>query len=95
MPPCQQKVAFDLVKYRLNRMAEGLDDATLRGIKVTDKRWSREDLIALCNVFANEWHKAQNDLFQTLDEGFKSEMNAFEKDMIDYVLVLIVDTNFK
>ncbi len=47
---------IELAKKMLQHKAEKLSDVGhFRGIKITDKRWTKKDLIMLCNLFAKDF----------------------------------------
>ena len=54
----------------LDNMIEKIpnDVPTFRGIPVSE--FDKEPLIKICKVFANEWHKAQQDYYDCLRRIF-------------------------
>ena len=40
---------------------------TFRGVFIDDARWSKEDLVLLCTLFANEMKEYQERYFKTLE----------------------------
>lgn len=57
-----------LEKAILRKHAEKITDRPLfRGIFTDDTRWSKEDLVLLCAVFANQMKKYQEKYFQALE----------------------------
>lgn len=61
---------FETIRRRLGKANEEKAPlvATYAGIPVTDPRWTREELIQLCNLFSTEWDVVQQKYYAVLKE---------------------------